>query len=146
MFFKLRFHSKYRNLDKQQQVLLTHGDSITNVGNQLKVSAISASHVIAGIWNGEYIFGVQFHPEVDITTNGQKMLHNFLIRICGLIPSYTMECRKESCMKYIREKVGDSQVLVLVSGGVDSTVCAALLTRALQPNQIHAVHIDNGKH
>lgn len=48
-------------------------------------------------------------------------------------------------MKYIREKVGSSKVLVLVSGGVDSTVCAALLTRALNPGQIHAVHIDNGK-
>lgn len=72
------------------------------------------------------------------------MLHNFLIKICALVPNYTMECRKEYCMKYIREKVGNSQVLVLVSGGVDSTVCAALLTRALKPTQIHAVHIDNG--
>lgn len=67
------------------------------------------------------------------------------MRISGLIPNYTMECRKESCIKYIRDIVGTSQVLVLVSGGVDSTVCAALLTRALNPNQIHAVHIDNGK-
>lgn len=73
------------------------------------------------------------------------MLHNFLIRICGLAQNYTIECRKESCMKYIRDMVGNNQVLVLVSGGVDSTVCAALLTRALKPNQIHAVHIDNGK-
>lgn len=82
--------------------------------------------------------------KVDITTNGQKMLENFLTKIAGLAPNYTMQCRKESCMKYIRDMVGQSQVLVLVSGGVDSTVCAALLTRALNPNQIHAVHIDNG--
>lgn len=73
------------------------------------------------------------------------MLQNFLIKICGLVPSYTMECRKDYCMKYIRDIVGNSKVLVLVSGGVDSTVCAALLTRALKPEQIHAVHIDNGK-
>lgn len=66
------------------------------------------------------------------------------MKICGMVPNFTMECRKESCFKYIRDKVGSSQVLVLVSGGVDSTVCAALLTRALNPNQIHAVHIDNG--
>lgn len=72
------------------------------------------------------------------------MLHNFLIRICGIEANYTMECRKESCIKYIRDAVGTSQVLVLVSGGVDSTVCAALLTRALNPQQVHAVHIDNG--
>lgn len=55
-----------------------------------------------------------------------------------------MDCRKESCIKYIRDAVGTSQVLVLVSGGVDSTVCAALLTSALNPQQVHAVHIDNG--
>lgn len=54
-----------RNLDKQQQVLLTHGDSITDVGSRLKICAVSASQVIAGIWNGESIFGVQFHPEVS---------------------------------------------------------------------------------
>lgn len=72
------------------------------------------------------------------------MLHNFLIRICGIEANYTMECRKEGCIKYIRDTVGTSQVLVLVSGGVDSTVCAALLTRALNPQQVHAVHIDNG--
>lgn len=86
-----------------------------------------------------------FLAQVDITTHGQQMLHNFLMRISGMIPNYTMECRKEGCIKYIRDMVGTSQVLVLVSGGVDSTVCAALLTRALNPNQIHAVHIDNGK-
>lgn len=67
------------------------------------------------------------------------------MKICGMIPNFTMECRKESCMKYIRDIIGTSKVLVLVSGGVDSTVCAALLTRALNPDQIHAVHIDNGK-
>lgn len=72
------------------------------------------------------------------------MLHNFLIRICGIDPNYTMECRKEGCIQYIRSMVGTSQVLVLVSGGVDSTVCAALLTKALNPQQVHAVHIDNG--
>lgn len=68
------------------------------------------------------------------------------MKICGMIPNYTMECRKESCIKFIREKVGLSKVLVLVSGGVDSSVCAALLTRALDPSQIHAVHIDNGEY
>lgn len=72
------------------------------------------------------------------------MLHNFLIEIAGLAPNFTIDCRKEGCIKYIRDTVGTNKVLVLVSGGVDSTVCAALLTRALPPDQIFAVHIDNG--
>lgn len=57
-----------RNLEKQQQVLLTHGDSITEIGNRLKLCAVSASQVTAGIWNEELrVFGVQFHPEVLFT-------------------------------------------------------------------------------
>lgn len=139
------FITNCRNLEKKQQVLLTHGDSITNVGNDLKMCAISSSQVIAAIWKEDSrLFGVQFHPEVDITVNGQRMLYNFMVNICGIAQTYTMECRKESCIRYIKEMVGNSKVLVLVSGGVDSTVCAALLTRALSPDQVFAVHIDNG--
>lgn len=128
-----------------QDVLLTHGDSITQTGDRLKMIAISSSQVIAAIANTDLrIYGVQFHPEVDITTNGQQMLSNFLIEIAGIAPSFTIECRQESCIKYIRESVGSSKVLVLVSGGVDSSVCAALLIKALPADQIFAVHIDNG--
>lgn len=127
-------------------MLLTHGDSITSVGKDLKMCAMSSSKVIAGIWKEDSrLFGVQFHPEVDITVNGQRMLQNFLVNVCGIAQTYTMECRKESCIRYIKEMVGNGKVLVLVSGGVDSTVCAALLTRALAPDQVYAVHIDNGE-
>lgn len=127
-------------------MLLTHGDSITQIGDNLQLCAMSSSQVPAGIWNAQLrVYGVQFHPEVDITVNGQQMLHNFVVGICGVPQSYTMDCRKESCIKYIRDMVGNQKVLVLVSGGVDSTVCAALLKHALPANQIYAVHIDNGK-
>lgn len=63
-YFHVHFVFPNRHLDKQQQVLLTHGDSITDVGSRLKLCAISSSQVIAGIWNEETVFGVQFHPEV----------------------------------------------------------------------------------
>lgn len=107
--------------------------------------AISSSKVIAGIWHEKRkVFGVQFHPEVDLTINGMKMLSNFLVAVCGCPQNFTIGCRKESCLKYIKDMVGKSKVLVLVSGGVDSTVCAALLKQALPANQIVAVHIDNG--
>lgn len=72
------------------------------------------------------------------------MLQNFLIEVAGIAPNFTIDCRKESCINYIRETVGSNKVLVLVSGGVDSTVCAALLKKALPADQIFAVHIDNG--
>lgn len=132
-------------MEKDQDVLLTHGDSITQTGDRLKTIALSSSQVIAAIANTDLrIYGVQFHPEVDITTNGQQMLSNFLVDIAGVEPNFTMECRQESCIKYIQESVGSSKVLVLVSGGVDSSVCAALLRKALPADQIFAVHIDNG--
>lgn len=58
------------------------------------------------------IYGVQFHPEVDLTLNGKQMLSNFLFSICGMSPTFSLGCRKESCMKYVRDKVGNSKVLV----------------------------------
>lgn len=126
-------------------VLLTHGDSINNVADGMQICAISDNRIVAGIFNEKLrIYGVQFHPEVDLTTNGKHMLANFCINICGLTPSFTMTSRKESCIRYIREKVGTQKVLLLISGGVDSSVCAALLRCALEPGQVIAVHIDNG--
>ncbi|RWS28159.1 GMP synthase-like protein, partial [Leptotrombidium deliense] len=90
------------------------------------------------------LYGVQFHPEVDLTPNGKQMLKNFLFEVCGLSGNFTMQSREMECVEYIAKKVGSSKVLMLVSGGVDSTVCAALLHKALKPDQVIAFHIDNG--
>lgn len=139
------FFSILSNLEEIQEVLLTHGDSITDLGTQLQSCAISSSGITAAIWHEKLrIYGVQFHPEVDLTTNGSRMLSNFLNGICGIESNYTIDCRKTGCIKYIHDNVGNSKVLVLVSGGVDSSVCAALLKEALPVDQIVAVHIDNG--
>lgn len=135
----------FNRLTQVQTVLLTHGDSIERVGNKLKVAAYSSNKLVASIYNEQLrIYGVQFHPEVDLTVNGKQMLSNFLYDICGLSKSFTISNRREECITYIRERVGSSKVLLLVSGGVDSTVCAALLRNALKPEQVIAVHIDNG--
>jgi len=70
---------------------------------------------IPAIWNCTLqIYGVQFHPEVDLTDNGKTMMHNFLFDIAGCKGSYSLASRKESCIKYIRETVGKHKVLVLV--------------------------------
>lgn len=135
----------FSRLELKETVLLTHGDSIEKVGDRLKVAARSQTDIIASIYSEQLrLYGVQFHPEVDLTPKGKHILSNFLFDIAGLSHSFTLSSRKESCINYIKETVGSSKVLVLVSGGVDSTVCAALLKHALRDDQIIAVHIDNG--
>lgn len=135
----------FYRLNRIQTVLLTHGDSIETVGEKLKIAAKSSNNIVAALYNETLrIYGVQFHPEVDLTTSGKQMLSNFLYDISGITPNFTMQCRKDGCIKYIKDKVGNNKVLLLISGGVDSTVCAALLRTALQPQQLITVHIDNG--
>ncbi|XP_044758111.1 GMP synthase [glutamine-hydrolyzing] isoform X1 [Coccinella septempunctata] len=134
----------FKGLDKMQTVLLTHGDSIDKLGDNFRSIAQSSSFC-AGIFNEKlHLYGVQFHPEVDLTPNGLTMLRNFLYDIASLTGNYTIQCRETECVKYIKDTVGGNKVLLLVSGGVDSTVCASLLHKALKSEQIIAIHIDNG--
>lgn len=127
-----------------QPVLLTHGDSVDKIAENFRPIAQSTSFC-AGIYNEKlHLYGVQFHPEVDLTPSGKVMLRNFLFDITGLTGNYTMQGREVQCLKYIKDTVGSNKVLLLLSGGVDSTVCAALLHKALQSDQIIAIHIDNG--
>lgn len=136
----------FHGLSKNEQVLLTHGDSVMEktVAPGFSVIAKSGEHVAGIACPEKRLYGVQFHPEVDLTTNGRKMFDNFLFRISGCSSSYTMSSREQMCIDEIRRTVGDKKVLVLVSGGVDSSVCAALLNRALGQQRITAIHIDNG--
>lgn len=134
----------FKGLSKEQQVLLTHGDSLETVGEGFKVAATSGN-IIAAIANeSKRLYGVQFHPEVDLTENGKTMMKNFLFEVSKLKGDYTMNSREEDCIAEIKSKVKGNKVLVLVSGGVDSTVCAALMGKALNHDQVVAVHIDNG--
>ncbi|KAG7226110.1 hypothetical protein INR49_018721 [Caranx melampygus] len=136
--------SLYRGLQKEELVLLTHGDSVDKVADGFKVVAQSGN-IIAGIANEQKkLYGTQFHPEVDLTERGMEMLRNFLFEIAGCTSNFTVQNRQQACINDIREKVDKSKVLVLLSGGVDSTVCTALLNKALNQDQVIAVHIDNG--
>ncbi|PIO71109.1 GMP synthase domain protein, partial [Teladorsagia circumcincta] len=136
----------FHGLNESEQVLLTHGDSVTEktVAPGFKIVARNGGQVAGIACPEKRLYGVQFHPEVDLTTNGRKMFENFLFRISGCASSYTMTNREQMCIEEIRKTVGDKKVLVLVSGGVDSSVCAALLNRAIGPDRITAIHIDNG--
>ncbi len=134
----------FSGLESRQSVLMSHGDTVETVAAGFSVSAYSGE-VIAGIYDEKRkIYGLQFHPEVDLTENGKEMLKNFLRSICELKERYSLQDRIEASVKNIREKVGDSSVVVLVSGGVDSAVTAALLLKALDPKKVFAIHIDHG--
>nr|CAX73074.1 putative GMP synthase [Schistosoma japonicum] len=134
----------FKGLLKQEHVLFTHGDHCVSTATGFKVIARSGPN-IAGIANDEkQLYGVQFHPEVDLSKCGLKILKNFLFGICNLKGDFKMSDRVEVCISKIRESVGANKILILLSGGVDSTVCAALLSKTLDPSQIIAVHIDNG--
>ncbi|KAG8185590.1 hypothetical protein JTE90_023289 [Oedothorax gibbosus] len=134
----------FKGLEKEETVLLTHGDSTEKVADGFAVTAKSGHHIAAIANEKLKIYGVQFHPEVDLTTNGKLMMKNFLYKITGLSGNFTMQSREQECIDYIKKAVGKSKVLMLVSGGVDSTVCAALLNKALKDDQVIAIHIDNG--
>lgn len=135
----------FSKMGEEQQALLTHGDSVQDVAVDFKPIALSGP-IIAAIANDQRkIYGTQFHPEVDLTTNGKQILKNFLYNIAQLPGDFTMKSREQECIDQIRSIVGPTdKVLCLLSGGVDSTVCAALFRRALNAEQVVAFHIDNG--
>jgi len=134
----------FKDLESEQEVLLTHGDSVSMTPPGFRVIAQSGE-LISGIENAQRkMYGLQFHPEVDLTTNGQKILSNFLYEVAKFDGSFTIEDREGKAIRYIQEKVGNSHALVLVSGGVDSTVSAALVAKALGKEKVFALHIDTG--
>jgi len=134
----------FKGLAKRQQVLLTHGDSIDKVADNFKVIGTSGNLVTAIANDKTRLYGLQFHPEVDLTTSGREIFSNFLTGVCGLAGTFCLQDRQAKCITIIKEAVGENKVLMLLSGGVDSTVCTALLHKALDPEQVVAVHIDNG--
>ncbi|KAG5479546.1 hypothetical protein CUR178_03307 [Leishmania enriettii] len=132
-------------LQSTEEVLLTHGDSITAAGAELKVIARSSAGIIAAVQHQSLpLFGVQFHPEVELTVSGKAIFTNFL-QLCHCDFSFTMEDREAEALRLIRERTSVAQkVLCLASGGVDSTVCAVLLLKALGPERVVCIHIDHG--
>jgi GMP synthase (glutamine-hydrolysing) len=134
----------FEGLAAKQHVLMSHGDSVTKLAPGFEVVAKSGAIYVVIADAQRKIYGVQFHPEVDLTAGGKAMLANFLFKVCGLSGNYVLEDRIQTALAKIREKVKDEKILVLVSGGVDSAVSAALLVKALNPDNVFAIHIDHG--
>jgi len=126
------------------RVWMSHGDRITKLPDGFIALAASGNSPFAamGDMKRKY-FGVQFHPEVHHTPNGEKLLKHFVLEICGVRPTWTPASIIEESVERIRKQVGDERVLAAVSGGVDSSVAAALVHKAIG-DQLVAVFVDTG--
>ncbi|OEU44800.1 MAG: glutamine-hydrolyzing GMP synthase [Desulfobacterales bacterium S7086C20] len=127
-----------------EMVWMSHGDRIDEMPRGFAVLASSKNSPTAAMADtSRRIFGVQFHPEVVHTPNGTKILKNFLFRICGCEPLWTMASFVKSTIKEMRETIGEERVICGLSGGVDSSVTAVLLHHAIG-SQLSCILVDNG--
>ncbi len=134
----------FSGLGKTSAVWMSHGDLVTKLPRGFVRLAHTANSPDAAIADPKRrIYGVQFHPEVEHTRNGMAMLANFLFRIAGCKKDWDVGNRIERKVRDIRETVGDARIFVAVSGGVDSTVTAALVSRAVG-KELTAVFVNHG--
>lgn len=134
----------FKGIPQESVTWMSHGDYMARVPEGFRLVAHSKACPTVGICDEKRKFyGVQFHPEVNHTEYGKDMLRNFLYEICGAVGDWTMADYKRRAIEDIRAKVGDGQVLLALSGGVDSSVAAALLAEAVG-NQLTCVFVDHG--
>ena len=125
-------------------VWMSHGDKVTALPAGFNVIAETPSCPIAAMADeARGFYAVQFHPEVTHTKRGTEMLHRFVLHVAGAKPSWTMPNYIEEAVQKIREQVGDEEVILGLSGGVDSSVAAALIHRAIG-DQLTCVFVDHG--
>jgi len=133
-----------KGLSPRSQVWMSHADTISELPKEAVLIASTESVELAAFQlNGKNIYGIQFHPEVYHTTEGAKLLRNFVVNICGCSQSWTPDSFIDSTVKQLREKIGNDKVVLGLSGGVDSSVAAALLNKAIGKN-LYCIFVDNG--
>jgi len=134
----------FKGLPEKGITWMSHGDYMEKVPQGFSLVAKSAACPNVAICDEERgFYGVQFHPEVDHTQNGKEMIRNFLYEVCGAAGDWTMGDYKTTAIRQIREKVGEGKVLLALSGGVDSSVAAALVAEAVG-SQLTCVFVDHG--
>lgn len=134
----------FTGLQPEQKVLMSHTDYVSGLPEGFRVSSKSENCPTASAENAEKkLYMTQFHPEVENTKNGKKMLRRFLYDVCGAKGDYSMKDYLARQIAAVREQVGNKTVILGLSGGVDSSVCAALLSRAIG-RQLVCIYVDHG--
>ncbi len=136
--------SLFQSVKKISEVWMSHGDSLDKVPKGFTVTSKSKNGIISSIENAKKnIYCVQFHPEVNHTEEGKKILINFTFGICKVKNKFTASSFVEDKISEIRQLVKSDNVICALSGGVDSSVAAVLVSKAIG-KQLHCIHIDNG--
>ncbi len=136
--------SLFNNIHIGSQVWMSHGDTIFHLPEATKVVASTHDVEVAGYEiEGESTFGIQFHPEVYHSSDGKQLLENFLVDICGCSQTWTPHSFVEMSVGELKAQLGDDKVILGLSGGVDSSVAAMLLHRAIGKN-LYCIFVDNG--
>ncbi|MCX6252811.1 MAG: glutamine-hydrolyzing GMP synthase [Bacteroidetes bacterium] len=134
----------FQGMTTGSQVWMSHGDTILGVPVDFSIIASTSDVKVGGFQIlEEQTYGIQFHPEVYHTTEGTVLLQNFLVDICGCAQSWTPESFIEFTISWLKEKLKNDQVVLGLSGGVDSTVAGTLLHKAIGKN-LHCIFVDNG--
>lgn len=134
----------FEGFDSSLVTWMSHTDYIDKLPEGFTVAATSKHCPVAAMQNKEKkLYGVQFHPEVNHTQNGKLVLRNFLYNVCGCAGDWTMSNYAKTTIEQLKNKIGDGKVLLALSGGVDSSVTAALLSKAVG-NRLTCIFVDHG--
>ena len=133
-----------KNIPVGSQVWMSHGDTIKEVSSDYETIISTADVAIAGYKHkSKKVYGIQFHPEVYHSEHGKELLHNFVINICGCAGTFTPHHFAETTIQELKDQLGNDKVILGLSGGVDSSVAAVLLSKAIGEN-LHCIFVDNG--
>lgn len=133
-----------KNIFNGSQVWMSHGDTITKLPENATLIATTDSIPVAAYkLNNKEVYAIQFHPEVTHSTDGLTLLKNFVVDVCGCSQSFTPASFVDTTVAELKEKLGNDRVVLGLSGGVDSSVAAALLDRAIGDN-LFCIFVDNG--
>lgn len=133
-----------KEISLDSQVWMSHADTIASIPDTYEIIASTPSVKVAAFKRkGEQIYGIQFHPEVTHSLEGKNLLRNFVVHICGCAQDWTPDLFVESTVDDLKKKLGNDKVVMALSGGVDSTVAAMLVHKAIGKN-LYCIFVDNG--